>query len=44
MRWIDARDQPVLAAIWDNEDDAIFDTLGDESDEPTISEVAKPPP
>lgn len=27
VRWIDARDYPVLAAIWDNDDDAIFDSM-----------------
>ncbi|MEO6043975.1 MAG: hypothetical protein ABIQ47_08650 [Tepidiformaceae bacterium] len=43
VRWIDGRDYPVLAVIWDNEDDAIVDTLGDASEEPTAPEVAKPP-
>ncbi len=27
VTWIDARDYPILAAIWDNDDDAIFDTM-----------------
>jgi hypothetical protein len=26
-RFIDARQYPVLAAVWDNDDDAIFDNL-----------------
>lgn len=26
-RCIDARQYPVLAAVWDNDDDAIFDNL-----------------
>lgn len=26
-RWLDARDYPILAAIWDNDDDAIFDDM-----------------
>lgn len=33
VSWLDARDYPVLAAIWDNDDDAIFDTLDDEPGE-----------
>ncbi|MEO6399093.1 MAG: hypothetical protein ABIP13_11540 [Tepidiformaceae bacterium] len=27
VTWIDSRDYPVLSAIWDNDDDTIFDTM-----------------
>jgi len=27
VRWIEGRDYPILAAIWDNDDDAIFDNM-----------------
>ena len=27
VKWIDARDYPILAAIWDNDHDCIFDSM-----------------